>query len=418
MQSYRSDRHRNLLKSRCFEIGCLLLALECSVSQARGQFVLGREGAGRPTVAGSVMFDGETQPAARVRVDVKAVTGGGIATTFTDSNGRFEATTTNIGSVIVAVDEQGYEPVEQRVDLGHEGNAPGVIITLRKAKPAASAVERAGYTVSVHDLKVPGKARHEFAKGMERLQKNDAEGSLGHFKEAADAFPNYYEAYYQIGVANLELRRGDEAEQALQRSIDLSGGGYAEPQFALGALLCIQRHRLLLALLCALPAELGGAGLSMRHVVACAERRRLRGATVCAGRAAVRPAVVHGGGARVAQSNRCGRQLLEGTSLSGPSVVWAKSFGGSREERARRSAAEAGRAVHVHLVGQYSYKAAGIHFGNKGSGRFFEHEAGRADERAGPSGALRGAKNCDAPGTCRHRSAVCVLMRKKSSSWP
>jgi Tfp pilus assembly protein PilF len=238
MQSYRSDRHRNLLKSRCFEIGCLLLALECSVSQARGQFVLGHEGAGRPTVAGSVMIDGEAQPAARVRVDVRAVTGGGIATTFTDSSGRFEATTTNTGSVIVAVDEQGYEPVEQRVELGHEGSAPGVIITLRKAKPAASAVERTGYTVSVHDLKVPGKARHEFAKGMERLQKNDAEGSLGHFKEAADAFPNYYEAYYQIGVANLELRRGDEAEQALQRSIDLSGGGYAEPQFALGALLC------------------------------------------------------------------------------------------------------------------------------------------------------------------------------------
>jgi tetratricopeptide (TPR) repeat protein len=93
----------------------------------------------------------------------------------------------------------------------------------------------------VRDLKVPGKARHEFAKGVEHLQKNDAEGSLGHFKEATSAFPNYYEAYYQIGLANLELRRGDEAEQALQRAIDLSGGGYADPQFALGALLCDRR---------------------------------------------------------------------------------------------------------------------------------------------------------------------------------
>jgi len=46
---------------------------------------------------------------------------------------------------------------------------------------------------------------------------------------------------YQIGLANLELRRGNDAEQALQRSIDLSGGGYAEPQFALGALLCDRR---------------------------------------------------------------------------------------------------------------------------------------------------------------------------------
>ena len=238
MQSCRSESHRNHLKSRCFEVGCLLLALECGVSQARGQFVLNHEGPGRNTIAGSVMIDGEVQPAVRVRVNVRAVTGGGIATTFTDSSGRFEAPATGTGAVIVAVDEQGYEPVEQRVDVGYEGGAPGVIITLRKAKATTTPVERTGYTVSVRDLKVPGKARHEFAKGMERLQKNDAEGSLGHFKEATDAFPNYYEAYYQIGVANLELRRGDEAEQALQRSIDLSGGGYAEPQFALGALLC------------------------------------------------------------------------------------------------------------------------------------------------------------------------------------
>jgi tetratricopeptide (TPR) repeat protein len=99
-------------------------------------------------------------------------------------------------------------------------------------------VDRDGYTVSVRDLKVPGKARHAFEKGIERLQKKDAAGSLDRFKEATNAFPDYYEAYYQIGVANLELRRGNEAEQALQRAIDLSGGRYAEPQFALGALLC------------------------------------------------------------------------------------------------------------------------------------------------------------------------------------
>jgi tetratricopeptide (TPR) repeat protein len=134
----------------------------------------------------------------------------------------------------VAVQEDGYEPVEQRVDVGFEGSTSGVLITLRKLKT----VDRGGYTVSVHDLKVPGKARHEFDKGVARLQKNDAEGSLSHFKEATNAFPNYYEAYYQIGLANLELRRGNDAEQALQRSIDLSGGGYAEPQVALGALLC------------------------------------------------------------------------------------------------------------------------------------------------------------------------------------
>jgi len=137
------------------------------------------------------------------------------------------------------VEQQGYEPAEQRVNLEAGGGVPGVVITLHKVRPIPADSE--GYTVSVHDLKVPGKARHEFEKGLDRLEKKDAEGSLQHFKEATNAFPNYYEAYYQIGLANLELRRGAEAEQALQRSIDLSGGGYAEPQFALGALLCDQQ---------------------------------------------------------------------------------------------------------------------------------------------------------------------------------
>jgi tetratricopeptide (TPR) repeat protein len=232
-----TDQCHKLWRVRYWEIGCLLLALASGGPQARAQFNLR---AGQSIVAGSVMIDGEAEPAARVRVDVRGLGGGEIATAFTDSSGRFEAPASGTGSVIVTVQAQGYEPVEQRVDVGYPGSTSGVVITLRKAKTTAAAnpIEPEGYKVSVHELKVPGKARREFEKGMERLQKKDVAGSLEHFKEATHAFPNYYEAYYQIGVANLELRRGDEAEHALQRAIDLSGGGYAEAQFALGALLC------------------------------------------------------------------------------------------------------------------------------------------------------------------------------------
>jgi tetratricopeptide (TPR) repeat protein len=186
------------------------------------------------------MIDGEMQPASRVRVDVKGIGGSAIATAFTDSSGRFAANADGTDSVIVTVQEQGYEPVEQRVDLGRGGGA-GLVITLRKLR--ANPIDpTGGYTVSLHDLKVPGKARHAYDKGFALLQKKDPLGSLDHFKEATNAYPNYYEAYYQIGLANMELRRGSDAEQAFQRSIDLSGGGYAEPQFALGALLCDRKE--------------------------------------------------------------------------------------------------------------------------------------------------------------------------------
>jgi Tfp pilus assembly protein PilF len=234
MDWHREDC-RNRSNSRLWRTGCVLVALACSVPAAHAQLQFSPKSGVRSTIAGSVLIDGETLPAARVRVNVRALTGGAVASTFTDSSGRFEAPAEGAGSVILAVQEAGYEPVEQRVDVGFAGT-PGVVITLRKIRKAP--VDREGYTVSVHDLKVPVKARHAFEKGVERLQKKDIAGSLDRFKEATNAFPDYYEAYYQIGLANLELRRGDAAEQAMQRAIDLSGGGYADPQFALGALLC------------------------------------------------------------------------------------------------------------------------------------------------------------------------------------
>jgi len=38
------------------------------------------------------------------------------------------------------------------------------------------------------------------------MGQNDLAGSVSHFTKAAQAFPNYYEAFYHIGVA--ETRRG------------------------------------------------------------------------------------------------------------------------------------------------------------------------------------------------------------------
>ena len=81
-------------------------------------------------------------------------------------------------------------------------------------------------------------ARNAFEKGLQRLAKHDAVGGLTQFERAATGFPDYYEAYYHIGVADLRLGREEEAAQAFQKSIDLSGGRYAWAQFALGLLLC------------------------------------------------------------------------------------------------------------------------------------------------------------------------------------
>jgi Tfp pilus assembly protein PilF len=210
--------------------GLLLLANAIFVPTARSQLQVAPDS--WTTISGSVFVESENQPAAGIRVDVRTIPGGEVASSYTDSGGRFQAGSPNSVAYVISVEEPGYEPLQVRVDQG--GIVSGVILTLKKSR--APAVE--GYTVSVHDLSVPGKARKAFEKGIERLQKKDPAGSVAHFKEATDAFPDYYEAFYQLGLANLELRRGNEAEQALQRAIDLSGGHSADAQIALGAALC------------------------------------------------------------------------------------------------------------------------------------------------------------------------------------
>jgi tetratricopeptide (TPR) repeat protein len=93
------------------------------------------------------------------------------------------------------------------------------------------------YQVSVRQLSIPAKAVHAYQQGVECLAKKDAAGSLAHFQHAITEFAGYYEAYDAIGAADLILWRIPEAEVAFRKSIEVSGGRYAHPFLALGAIL-------------------------------------------------------------------------------------------------------------------------------------------------------------------------------------
>lgn len=98
------------------------------------------------------------------------------------------------------------------------------------------------YVVSVRELSIPPRALHAFQKGVELLAKKDVAASLPHFQRAVAEFASFYEAYYKMGVADLKLWRVADAEQAYRRSIELSGGQYAQPLLGLGVLLDYQEQ--------------------------------------------------------------------------------------------------------------------------------------------------------------------------------
>jgi tetratricopeptide (TPR) repeat protein len=184
-------------------------------------------------ISGTVLLETEKRPASQVIVSLKSRVAGIFRSVLTDLEGQFKVQRLPRGTYDIVVEETGYEAVQATAQL--DGPSSKLVMYLRSK---SGAIRQSDYTVSVRELKIPGKARNELQKGFERLAKNDPAGSLSHFTKATQAFPGYFEAYYHTGVAEMKLGHNEEATKAFQMAIDLSGGQYAWAEFGLGYLLC------------------------------------------------------------------------------------------------------------------------------------------------------------------------------------
>ena len=184
-------------------------------------------------ISGTVFSQGDNRPVGHVAISLKSHAAGIFRSILADIEGHFEVRGLPPGAYEVAVDEDGYEPVRTNVQL--DGPVVKVALYLKATIPAP--ISRKKYTVSVRELRIPDKARDEYRKGLDRLAKNDVAGSLGHFTKAAALSPEYYEAIYHEGMVEMKLGRKEEAGQAFQKAIDLSGGQYAWARFGYGYLL-------------------------------------------------------------------------------------------------------------------------------------------------------------------------------------
>jgi len=184
-------------------------------------------------ISGTVLLEADKQPASQVIISLKSRVAGIFRSVLTDVEGHFRVQRLPRGTYDIAVEEAGYETVQTTTQL--EGSSSKLVMYLRSK---SGAIRQSDYTVSVRELKIPGKARNELQKGFERLTKNDPAGSLSHFTKATQAFPGYFEAYYHMGVAEMKMGHNEEATKAFQMAIDLSGGRYAWAEFGFGYLLC------------------------------------------------------------------------------------------------------------------------------------------------------------------------------------
>ena len=187
-------------------------------------------------ISGTVLLKANNRPASQVAVKLKSHAVGIFRSILTDFDGHFEVKNLPASTYEIVVDEPGYEPAQTSAQL--DGSTSKLVLYLKSSNLPQT--ERSSYTVSARELMIPGKAQHEYEKGLGSLAKKDVAGSLSHFTKAAEAFPDYYEAYYHVGVAETKLGHKDQARRAFQKAIDLSGGGYAWAEFGFGYLLYLE----------------------------------------------------------------------------------------------------------------------------------------------------------------------------------
>jgi len=188
------------------------------------------------TISGTAYLPGNNQPASQVAVSLKSHDAGIFRSVLTDYDGFFEVRGLPSGTYEISIEEQGYQPFRSTAQF--DGSSLKLELHLISFAPPPAPPN--ANTVSVRELMIPGKAKEEYRKGLLSLAKKQFVQSLSHFTRAVRAFPGYFEALYHQGVVETDLGHDEEAMQAFQAAVNLSGGRYARAQFGIGYLYYLQ----------------------------------------------------------------------------------------------------------------------------------------------------------------------------------
>ena len=179
-------------------------------------------------------------PIEQVRVEMVIFPDTVSALGFTDGSGKFELHALKPRRYILRASKQGFQPYQESLDLSERFLATTISVRLHRSEQKA---EIPGPGVSARALRIPEKAREEFLAGVDLLgEKNNPKESVSHFQQAIADFPDYYEAYYMLGMAQLKIGDATGGEASLRKSVEINPK-YFEPYYPLAELLIrLQRY--------------------------------------------------------------------------------------------------------------------------------------------------------------------------------
>jgi tetratricopeptide (TPR) repeat protein len=191
-------------------------------------------------LSGVVYSEATNQRIAHASVALRDEGGNFVQDSVATDSGEFAFLGLHAGSFILKITALGYQPLDMPVQVDFASER-GISVFLKTSKNS-SAGAAVNPSISAHELSMPKSARDRGDTGKKRLYGDkNPQSALQNFDAAVAKAPDYYEAFYLIGIANLSLRNPAQAEKNLQKSVDLSNHTYGDAVLAL-ALLWIACH--------------------------------------------------------------------------------------------------------------------------------------------------------------------------------
>jgi len=166
-----------------------------------------------------VTFPDDRVPQRQLKVELVGA-GNQIAQTFTNDQGQAQFVGVALGTYYVRVSGEGIEDTEsEAIDVDARKATQSVFVRVRPASNAEKNGAAGVPTVSAGNLRIPAKASKEFDKATELMSKQEWQKAIERLNKALAIYPDYAQAYNNLGVAYARLGNSEKEREALQKAV-------------------------------------------------------------------------------------------------------------------------------------------------------------------------------------------------------
>jgi tetratricopeptide (TPR) repeat protein len=160
--------------------------------------------------------------ATQEQLKVELIAGGNqVAQTFTNDHGQAQFLGVAMGNYQVRVSGEGIQETESDIfEVDARKGTQSIFVRVQSNAKSSEAKNAAGpATISAGDLRVPEKASKQFDKATELMSKQEWQKAIDRLNKALALYPNYAQAYTNLGVVYARLGDADKEREALQKAI-------------------------------------------------------------------------------------------------------------------------------------------------------------------------------------------------------